>query len=97
MLPTMQALKGSRTGHVVRVGPLRLFFSFYHLIAFQVDGEPPTVSVNCHGRQTTEKHLKVIEPDGTKWVTDQEFAKRWLVASRAIHRLEIAGKTTMRR
>ena len=51
MLPTMQPVEKFRTKRgratksfeEVRVGPVRLYFSHFELIAFQLDGAPPVV------------------------------------------------------
>jgi hypothetical protein len=92
MLPNMQPFKPfeSKKAHIVRVGPLQLFFSFRELVAFQVDGEPVVACAETHGRLTTEAHLLAIEPDKGKWLPRLEFAQKWLKASNMVFRLQVA-------
>jgi hypothetical protein len=86
----MQPIKQSKRAHIVRVGPLQLFFSYRELIAFQVDGEPPVACAETHGRVTTEQHLLGIEPDKSKWCSRLEFVQKWLKVSNLVFRLQIA-------
>jgi hypothetical protein len=90
MLPTTQLLTDSKKTQIVRVGPLRLYFGYLNLIAFQVDGEPPVVCANDYGRITTARHLSMLESDKTKWVAELEFARRWLEISKMVFQVHIS-------
>ena len=82
MLPTMQRLNRSRTAEVVRIGHLQLYFSFFNLIGFQIDGQHAVVCAETHRRTTTTKHLLLIEPDKSKWITHLEFTQKWMENSK---------------
>jgi hypothetical protein len=64
MLQTIRPVEASRTKRAratksfeeVRLGPVRLYFSHFELIAFQLDGSLPVVCMplKCEGRQLSE-------------------------------------------
>ena len=89
MLPTMQPMDTSRTKRAratksfeqVRVGPLRLYFSHFELIGFQLDGELPVVCVPLKpvGVDTglhVEHHRLELEPDKAKWLSKHDFEQK---------------------
>jgi hypothetical protein len=88
MLPTMQLLTGSKKTQVVRIG-LRLYFGYMNLIAFQLDGQAPVVCSNDHGRLTTANHLLMLEPDKSKWVSELDFTRQWLIASKMVFQVDV--------
>jgi hypothetical protein len=96
MLPTMQPVEKSRTQRAratkafeeVRVGRVRLYFSHFELIGFQVDGSPPAVCLPLApiGVGTSAhvlQHRSHLEPDKSKWCSKQDFEKKWLEVSGA--------------
>jgi hypothetical protein len=97
MLPTMQPIETSRTKRAratksfeqVRVGPVRLYFSHFELIRFQLDGALPVVCVPIRpvGIGTgghVEQHRLHLEPDRTKWLSKHEFEQKWHQISSAV-------------
>lgn len=97
MLPTMQPMIPSRTKQAratkafeqVRVGPVRLYFSHWELIGFQLDGSAPVVCapVARPGASVDiERHRLDIEPDHARWVSRQEFERRWHETGEAVFR-----------
>jgi hypothetical protein len=90
MLPTMHPVEKSRTKRAratkafeeVRIGPLRLYFSHYELIGFQLDGKLPVVSAPSQpiGVDTgayVEQNRLHLEPDKSKWCSKHDFEKKW--------------------
>lgn len=90
MLPTMQPVETSRTKRaratkafeVVRVGKIRLYFSHFELIGFQLDGLAPVVRfqskpIGVNTGAHVEQHRLAIEPDKTKWCSKSDFERRW--------------------
>jgi hypothetical protein len=90
MLPTMKSFTQSSSALVVRIGPLQLFFSYEILIAFQIDGNAPVVCENVTGRTTTTDHLLRLEPDKSKWLSQLDFTRKWLQASKMVFKVEVA-------
>ena len=97
MLPTMQPVDTSRTKRAratksfeeVRLGSVRLYFSHFELIAFQVDGSDPVVLVpsKAIGVGTgghVEGNRLHLEPDKEKWLKKGEFEKKWEAASQSV-------------
>lgn len=93
MLPTMQPLDPSRTKRaraakafeVLRIGPVRLYFSHFELIGFQVDGSPPVVRVAAKAAGVdvgghVEQHRLRLEPDRSKWYAEFDFERAWEAA-----------------
>ena len=99
MLPTMQPVESSRTKRAratklfeqVRIGPVRLYFSHFELIGFQVDGAHPVVCVPLQfigvgtGGHVENNRLE-LEPDKTKWFSKNEFEQKWQEISSGIFR-----------
>lgn len=90
MRPTMQLLTESKKTQIVRIGPLRLYFGYLNLIAFQLDGQAPVVCANDHGRTTTARHLVMLEPNKSKWVSELEFARQWLAVSKMVFQVNVS-------
>lgn len=99
MLPKMEPVERSRTKNaratklfeIVRVGILRLFFSHFELIAFQVDGESLIVceplrpiSVGTGGHVAGNRLQ--LQPDKSKWLDKDAFEKKWHEASKSVLR-----------
>jgi len=90
MLPSMQPMDPARTKsaratklfEAVRLGPVRLYFSHFELIGFQVDGSPPVVRVKGTGSNAdhVERHRLRLEPDRTKWLAEIDFERAWEAA-----------------
>jgi hypothetical protein len=88
MLPTMQPVEKSRATkrgraikafEEVRIGPLRLYFSHFELIVFQLDGKLPVVSAPSQpiGAIHMEDRRLHLEPDKSKWCSKNDFEKQW--------------------
>lgn len=90
MLPTMKPVDSSRTKRAratkpfeeVRIGAVRLYFSHFELIGFQVDGAVPMVCVPLRRKTLNtgayvEQHRLHLEPDMAKWCSRHEFEKKW--------------------
>jgi hypothetical protein len=97
MLPTMQPMDTSRTKRAratksfeqVRVGPLRLYFSHFELIGFQVDGALPIVCaplkpIGITTGSHVEHHRLELEPDKARWLSKIDFELEWREISRAV-------------
>jgi hypothetical protein len=92
MPPTMQPMMTSRTKRarmykrfeLVHVGPIRLYFSFFELIAFESDktkvvvGAPSKASAN---EGEMNQHRLMLEPDKAKWVSPSDFSEKWTEVS----------------
>ena len=89
MLPTMQPMDTSRTKRAratksfeqVRVGPMRLYFSHFELIGFQLDGEltvvcVPLKPVGVGTAAHVEHHRLELEPDKAKWLSKHDFEQK---------------------
>jgi hypothetical protein len=90
MLPTMRPVVKSRTKRAratksfeeVRIGPVRLYFSHFELIGFQLDGALPVVCAPLQpigvdtGAHVVHNRL-ALEPDKTKWLTKHDFERKW--------------------
>ena len=100
MLPTMQPMDTSRTKRAratksfeqVRVGPMRLYFSHFELIGFQLDGALPVVCVpqkpvGVGTGAHVEQHRLDLEPDKTNWVSKHDFEQKWQEIGNAIFRV----------
>jgi len=100
MLPTMQPMEKSRTKGArtrkrfeeVHIGPVRLYFSHFELIAFQLDGAAPVVCAILKPMTTNtgmfvEHHRLHLEPDKAKWLSRNDFEKRWMEVSEAIFKV----------
>ena len=90
MLPTMKPVVASRTKRAratkafeeVRLGPVRLYFSHFELIGFQLDGALPVACVplkpiTVDTGADVEQHRLHLEPDRTKWCSRHDFEKKW--------------------
>ena len=90
MPPTMQPMLKARTKQsrktkcfeVVNVGPLRLYFSHFELIAFESDKTKfvvcaPIGSSNVATSAGREEHRLILEPDKSNWVSGPEFSRKW--------------------
>src|SRR5262245_23130735 len=99
MLPTMQPVEKSRTKRAratksfeeVRIGAVRLYFSHFELIAFQLDGSAPVVCavlrpVTVDMGAFHQQHRLHLEPDKVKWVSKNDFEKKWQEVSEAVFR-----------
>jgi hypothetical protein len=99
MLPTMQPMDRSRTKRAratksfeaVRIGPVRLYFSHFELIGFQLDGAPPVVGavtrpIGVDTGAYVEGHRLQLEPDRSKWCSKTDFERKWQHVSGAIFR-----------
>ena len=97
MLPTMQPVDKSRTKRAratksfeeVRIGPVRLYFSHFELIGFQLDGAPPAVCVPLQpigvGTGGHVEHNRLyLEADNTKWLSKHDFERKWEEVSNTI-------------
>jgi hypothetical protein len=94
MLPTMRPMEHSRTKRArvmkqfeeVRIGPIRLYFSYFELIGFQVDGFAPVVcgptTVDA-GSNLDPRRLQ-LEPDNAKWLPKHAFEAEWEKISGAV-------------
>jgi hypothetical protein len=98
MLPTMQPVenssrrtkrgRGINAFEEVRIGPLRLYFSHFELIGFQLDGKPPVVSDPPQpiGAIHIEARRFHLEPDKSKWCSKNDFEKQWEDISATVFR-----------
>jgi len=92
MLPRLTSPWRNKTLKMVQVGSLRLYFELARkhqsvpsfLVGFVIDGQPPCVCGREGHYMTTEKFLTSIEPDRSKWLTEADFAKKWLEISQSL-------------
>ena len=90
MLPTMSPVDPSRTKRAratksfeeVRIGPVRLYFSHFELIGFQIDGALPVVCASLRPITVDtgaylERNRLHLEPDRAKWRSKHEFERKW--------------------
>jgi hypothetical protein len=95
----MQPVEKSRTKRAratksfeeVRIAPVRLYFSHFELIAFQLDGAPPVVCavlrpIGVDTGTFVELHRLHLEPDKAKWHSKNNFERKWQEASETVFR-----------
>ncbi len=99
MLPKMSNVHPCRTKltrktklfEELRIGALRLFFSHFELIAFELDGKPPVVCMPPEPRGVeTAGHIeddrKHLESDKAKWIAKAEFERQWEAVAATLFR-----------
>jgi hypothetical protein len=74
--------RATKSFEAVRIGPVRLFFSHFELIGFQLDGEQPAVCVplkriTINTGSHVERNRLDLEPDKSKWLSKNEFERKW--------------------
>jgi hypothetical protein len=100
MLPTSQPMEPSRTKRAraskcfeeVRIGAVRLYFSHFESIGFQLDGALPAVRVPSSRPGVNlpihvEQNRLCLEPDKTKWLSKHDFEMKWEEISNAVFQM----------